>query len=103
MRTLWVRLAVLCAACTAVVVGCSSGPPRVAKSDLAEEIGKQLEQQVGRAPDSVRCPEDLKGEVGTKERCELKDGSDTYGVTVTVTGVEGADIKFDIKVDDKPS
>jgi hypothetical protein len=85
------------------MAGCSSGPPTVAKGDLAAEITKRLEEQVGRAPDSVTCPEDLKGEVGVTERCELKDGPDTYGVTVTVTAVDGADVKFDFKVDEKPA
>lgn len=75
----------------------------VDKKDLAGEISNQLKEQVGRAPDSVTCPEDLKGEKGVKEKCELKDGNDTYGVTVTVTGVEGKDVKFDIKVDENPS
>jgi hypothetical protein len=75
----------------------------VGKDELAGEITKQLEEQVGRAPDQVTCPQDLKGEVGVEERCELTDGGDTYGVNVTVTSVEGKDIKFDIKVDDKPS
>ena len=69
---------------------------------MASEISNQLKEQVGRAPDKVTCPDDLKGEVGTKEKCELKDGADTYGVTVTVTSVDGTDVKFDIKVDDKP-
>jgi hypothetical protein len=96
-------LAVVCGASAVMVAACSSGPPMVAKNDLAGEISNQLKQQVGRAPDSVTCPDDLKGEVGTKERCELKDGSDTYGVTVTVTSVKGTDVKFDIKVDEKPS
>ena len=96
------RMALVCGASAIALVGCSSGPPTVAKDDLAGEINKRLEEQVGRAPDSVTCPKDLKGEVGVTERCELKDGNDTYGVTVTVTGVEGADVKFDFKVDDRP-
>jgi Domain of unknown function (DUF4333) len=103
MTSPWVRLALVLGAAATVVVGCTSGPPTVAKKDLSGEISEQLKQQVGRAPDSVTCPDDLKGEVGTKERCELKDGNDTYGVTVTVTSVKDSDVKFDIKVDEKPS
>lgn len=102
MSRTWVRMVLVCGASAVVAAGCSSGPPTVGKDDLAGEISNQLKEQVGRAPDKVTCPADLKGEVGTKERCELKDGSDTYGVLVTVTGVDGTDVKFDIKVDDKP-
>jgi hypothetical protein len=51
----------------------------------------------------VTCPSDLKGVVGTTLRCTLTDSGETYGVGVTVTKVEGDDVKFDTKVDDKPS
>lgn len=91
-----------CGASAIVMVGCSSGPPTVAKDELAAEINKRLVEQVGRAPDSVTCPTNLRGEVGVTERCELKDGNDTYGITVTVTGVDGTDVRFDFKVDDTP-
>jgi hypothetical protein len=41
----------------------------------------------------------LKGEQGATLRCDLKDGNQTYGVTVTVTSVVAGDVNFDIKVD----
>jgi ABC-type glycerol-3-phosphate transport system substrate-binding protein len=75
----------------------------VSKRDVAKEISTQLEQQVGRAPESVTCPDDLPGEIGTSIRCELDDSGQTFGVTVTVTDVQGKNVKFDIKVDDQPS
>lgn len=75
----------------------------VDKGELAKEISAQLEKQVGRAPESVECPDDLKGEVGATTRCTLNDGGKTYGVDVNVTKVEGTDVKFDLKVDDQPS
>ena len=97
--------AVWAAAALATTVACSfsAGGVSVDKKDLAKEISSQLEKQVGRAPDSVDCPDDLKGEVGATTRCTLKDGSDTYGVNVNVTKVDGTDVKFDLKVDDQPS
>jgi hypothetical protein len=100
--------AVVSLALAPLVVGlaaCSATVERsvtVDKEKVASEVSDQLAGQVGRRPDSVTCPEDLKGVVGTKLRCELVAGKDTYGVTVTVTGVEGTDVKFDIAVDDKP-
>jgi hypothetical protein len=97
--------AVWAAAALATTVACSfsAGGVSVDKGDLAKEISAQLEKQVGRAPDSVDCPDNLKGEVGATTRCTLKDGSDTYGVNVNVTKVDGTDVKFDLKVDDQPS
>jgi hypothetical protein len=104
MRRLF-GLVVLAAAALATVVSCSfsaGSSVTVDKKDLAKEISAQLEKQVGRAPESVDCPDDLKGEVGATTRCTLKDTGDTYGVGVNVTKVEGTDVKFDLKVDDKP-
>lgn len=92
-------------AAVATAAGCSfsTGGVTVAKDDVATEISNQLKQEVGRAPESVSCPSDLKGEVGATLRCELTDSGDTYGVTATVTKVDGTNVKFDIKVDDEPS
>jgi uncharacterized protein DUF4333 len=93
------------AAAVATVAACSFSAGTsvsVDKDDLAKEISAQLEKQVGHAPESVECPDDLKGEVGATTRCTLSDSGETYGVDVNVTKVEGTDVKFDLKVDDKP-
>ena len=74
----------------------------VGKEAVAEQISQQLTKQVGRAPESVTCPEDLKGDKGETLRCELTDSGETYGIDVTVTSVSGGDVKFDFKVDDAP-
>jgi hypothetical protein len=88
---------------TAVACSFSAGTSvSVDKAELAKQIAAQLKQQVGRAPDSVDCPDNLKGEVGATTRCMLKDGDDAYGVNVNVTKVEGTNVNFDIKVDDQP-
>jgi Domain of unknown function (DUF4333) len=72
------------------------------KKDVAQQISDQLEQQNGKKPDSVSCPDNLKGVQGATLRCTLVDAGQTYGANVTVTSVEGSDVKFDIKVDDQP-
>lgn len=77
--------------------------PTVPASGLEEQIATMLAQQVGVLPQSVTCPAPLDGVVGTEMRCELFDGTDTYGLTVTVTNVEGTTVNFNIKVDDQPS
>jgi hypothetical protein len=73
------------------------------KNDVAKEISDQLEAQVGHKPDTVSCPDNLKGARGATLRCTLTDAGDTYGVNVTVTSVEGGDVKYDIKVDEQPT
>jgi hypothetical protein len=95
----WAAAAVATAAACSFSAGSSVS---VDKKDLAKEISAQLTKQVGRAPESVECPDDLKGEVGATTRCTLNDGDQTYGVGVNVTKVDGTDVKFDLKVDDKP-
>jgi uncharacterized protein DUF4333 len=74
----------------------------VDKNQVAKQISDQLTQQVGRAPDAVTCPDNLKGTVGATLRCDLKDGDQHDGVTVTVTSVNAGEVDFDIKVDDQP-
>lgn len=86
---------------TTLATGCSS-TPEVSRSDLEKEISSQLEDQVGTAPDDVQCPEEgLTGKVGETQRCTLTAGSDTLGVDVEVTEVDGSDVSFDIQVDDE--
>lgn len=69
---------------------------------VAQQISDQLEQQNRKKPDSVTCPDKLKGVPGATLRCTVVDAGQTYGVNVTVTSVEGTDVKFDIKPDDRP-
>lgn len=74
----------------------------VDKNQVAQQISEKLTEQVGSKPESVTCPDNLKGEAGATLRCELKDSGQVYGVTATVTSVDGGDVKFDVKVDEKP-
>jgi hypothetical protein len=74
----------------------------VDKDQVAKILSSKLTQQVGRKPDSVSCPDNLKGVEGATLRCELTDGSQKYGIAVIVTNVDAGDVSFDYKVDDKP-
>ncbi|MEH3033215.1 MAG: DUF4333 domain-containing protein [Aeromicrobium erythreum] len=81
----------------------SAGTTKSVDGDtVAEKVKTQLTKQVGTAPDSVECPDDLKAEKGATTRCTLTAAGDTYGVTVTTTSAEGRDVRFSIKVDDTP-
>jgi Domain of unknown function (DUF4333) len=62
-----------------------------------------LEEQAGLRPD-ITCLDDLEAEIGAEGRCTLTVGGDPekYGVTVTVTSVEGDTANFDVQVDEQP-
>jgi Domain of unknown function (DUF4333) len=67
---------------------------------VAQSVFDQLASN-GKQVNQVSCP-NLEARVGASQRCSLVSGTQTYGVTVTVTSVEGSDVKFDIQVDQKP-
>jgi hypothetical protein len=75
--------------------------PTVTGRDVAQSVYDQLAATVGTPPDAVSCP-DLAARVGAVQRCTLTSGGAIYGVTVTVTAVEGADVRFDVRVDPQP-
>ena len=72
----------------------------VDKNQVASVISAKLTQQVGKKPDAVTCPDNLKGVEGATLRCQLTDGNEKYGISVTVTSVDAGDVNFDFKVDD---
>jgi hypothetical protein len=96
-------VAAVAGAAAALFLGACSSESAVAKDDLAGEVSKQLASGAGHAPESLTCPEDLPAKVGSTTTCKLSDSGENYGVKVTVTKVDGSDVKFDIKVDDEPS
>ena len=71
--------------------------------EAAEKAEDALEEQIGARPE-ISCPDDLEAEEGAETRCTLTAGEDPtpYGVTVTVTSVEGDTVNFDVQVDDAP-
>ncbi|MGJ5752956.1 uncharacterized protein DUF4333 [Streptomyces puniciscabiei] len=93
-----------------LLVGCSGSvsvgksEPKVSAGKLATTVSERLAAQTGRPKPHITCPEDLTGKVGSSTRCKLTaDDGSTLGVTVTVTSVQGSQINFDIKADDKAS
>ncbi|MQY08593.1 DUF4333 domain-containing protein [Actinomadura macrotermitis] len=85
MRKLLV-LPVLTAAVAFAAAGCQIGGKTVEKDKVEQQINDKLGL-------SASCPQDLKGEVGAKLEC--KAGART--VTVTVTSVEGSQVKFNMQ------
>ncbi|MGX1915956.1 DUF4333 domain-containing protein [Streptomyces phaeochromogenes] len=72
----------------------------VHKARVAQTISDKLTADRGTRPDRVTCPEHLPARVGATIHCELTAGSDTLGVTVTATSVNGKQVNYNFKVDD---
>jgi hypothetical protein len=79
----------------------TAGSGVVDGKSVAQSVLLQLKAE-DKQVDEVSCP-DLPATVGASQRCTLRAGADTYGVTVTVTSVQGTDVKFDIQVDKTPT
>jgi hypothetical protein len=85
------------------LTACSSSTAVLTADTVATSAEDALEEQIGIRP-TISCPEDVEAKVGEKTRCTLTGGDDPteYGVTVTVTSVEGKNATFDVEVDEKP-
>jgi predicted thioesterase len=88
------------ASSTSGVVSTADPSSTVDGKNVAQSVFDQLAEN-GKQVDKVSCP-DLAAQVGATQRCSLVSGTETYGVTVTVTSVQGTDVKFDIQVDQQP-
>ncbi|HKS43991.1 MAG TPA: DUF4333 domain-containing protein [Amycolatopsis sp.] len=73
----------------------------VDRDTLERKISDVLATKV-RRPESVACPGPIKVEAGAKAWCVLTGDRVRYGVTTTVTAVDGARYKLDVKVGDRP-
>jgi hypothetical protein len=98
------RLRLLLAAPALLVGLAACGGAVVTAEETADKAEDALEEQIGARPE-ISCPDDLEAEEGAETRCTLTAGEDPtqYGVTVTVTSVDGDTVNFDVQVDDEPS
>jgi hypothetical protein len=84
-----------------LVAGCSftgglNTAPTVSKDALQTEIAARL-TNAGEHPQSVACKEDLIGEVGQTAHCEVVlSPTNSFEPVVTVTGVDGATIDYEM-------
>ncbi|MFE9686832.1 DUF4333 domain-containing protein [Streptomyces sp. NPDC006285] len=72
----------------------------VHKARVALTISDKLAADTGKRPDRVTCPEHLPARVSATIRCQVIAGSDTLGVTVTATAVNGKQVNYNFKIDD---
>ena len=68
--------------------------PVLTKDEVAASLLDDLEQQLGRRPDSAQCTGDLEGKRGNTVDCTVSTGTDTSAYTLTVTTVSGGSIKY---------
>ena len=92
---------VAAAACVALLAGC--GADRVPAGTVADAAADVLAERTG-VRSAIFCPEELEAESGQELRCVLTpDGErERYGVTVTVTSVDGDQVDVDVAVDAEP-
>lgn len=75
-----------------LILALSSCSVTVAQSDLEEEVGRDQDDVV-----AVDCDGGLEGRVGATQDCTATLVDDTtVDVLITVTGVDGTDVMFDI-------
>lgn len=99
VRTLMVSGAAVGLIASAASCSCSigaKGPGAVSKSDVQGQITTKMTDANGNKPESVSCPGDLTAKVGAQLNCEMKVKDEKYNVNVTVTSVDGKDVKFDM-------
>lgn len=97
VRTLLVSGAAVGLVASAGACSCSVGSSHsVSKSDIAGQITSKMTDAAGNKPDEVNCPDDLPAKVGAQLNCEMKVKDQTFNVNVTVTSVEGGNVKFDM-------
>jgi len=103
-RTLLVSGAGVALMATAGACSCSVGSSShaVSKDDVAGQISTKMTGADGAKPDSVTCPNDLAAKVGAQVDCTMKAKGETFIVNVTVTSIDGSNVKFDmVKTVDK--
>jgi hypothetical protein len=71
----------------------------VHKARVALTISDKVAADTGKRPKRVTCAEHLPARVGATIRCELTTSSDTRGVIVTATAVNGNRVSYNLKVD----
>ena len=85
-----------------VSLGTSS--PELAKAKLEQGLREGIRDKTGVTLTGATCDGPLKGQKGATQRCAVVDAEGrTIDVTVTATDVQGSQIAFNWKVDDRPA
>jgi len=97
------RIPLLAIPLIAAIAFTGCGTKKVSKDDIEKQVQAyfdNLAKQNGQASfPKITCPDDLEAKKGKSERCSAKQGKDTLGITVTVTGVNGDKASLSFKAD----
>lgn len=64
------------------------------EEDVEKQLSQILQEKTGSKPDEVNCPDDLPGKKDAVLKCTVSDASGDRAVKLTVTEVDGSDIRF---------
>ncbi|TQL66221.1 uncharacterized protein DUF4333 [Nocardioides albertanoniae] len=70
------------------------------EKDVEKTLSDALTKETGTKPDKIDCPGDLKGKIDTKMTCTLTSDTGEHDVALTVTKVDGLDIRFHYELAD---
>src|ERR1700750_2706705 len=79
--------------------GCSfsiGSSKAVPKDDIVKSISDKMTDAAGNKPDTVSCPGDLDAKVGATLNCRMQVKGKPFNVLVTVTSVDGSNVKYDM-------
>lgn len=97
-----VLVPVAVAALSACSGSVSSGSDTVSADELASSVDDKLQEIKDERSEvsDVGCDGEMEAEEGAEQVCHFTDvNDDRYGVTVTVTEVDGSDLSYDLQVD----
>lgn len=100
MRTslqLHLRRGVIAALAAGALAAAGCGEKTLDTGDAERKIADSIFEQRDVRVD-VSCPDDMKAKEGETYRCELTEGGEELGVTITMTDDEGG---FRFEVDDR--
>jgi hypothetical protein len=99
-KSINLKASIVLAISAALLAVCGDG--EVAKTDIEQIAMKQLSASVGQPSPPITCPSGLKAKIGTKLVCSMPIDDKVHDVTITVTAVEGTNVKYSVEVGDKP-
>lgn len=82
----------------------SFGGDTVSAGDIETEATTALTKEVGEAPESIDCPDDLDAEEGATTTCTLTDKrGKSFDMTATVSSIDGGTTNLEFQVKKKTS
>ncbi len=79
-----------------------AGTSTLDHTNMVNAIRSDFFNDEGHRPDGVDCPTDLLAQVGASVGCTITDRGNTYPVTVSVLGLHGGNVTYNVSIDDLP-